>query len=79
MTPFEFMALVEKDAKVKYGICPPPITAEKGLEVLIEHFLGKDWYSTLPMGTEQVYTEAIYRILENNQESKSFFKRVFSK
>jgi hypothetical protein len=69
----EFLEIVNGQSNVDYGLCPPPITAEKGLDILIEHFLGKDWYTTLPMGTEQVYTQAIFEILERNQKRKSFF------
>jgi hypothetical protein len=66
----EFIEIVNKESKVDYGLMPPPITAEKGLNILIEHFLGKDWYVTSPLSQEQVYTEAIHQILENNPNNK---------
>ena len=70
MTPQEFGEIVNKEAGMDYGLCPPPITAERGLDILINHFLGKDWYVVMPMGKEQVYTEAIYEILEKTQKRK---------
>lgn len=64
----------------KYGLCQPPITAEKGLDLLIKHFLGDNWYSALPMSTEQCYTEAVITIIENNKKykEKSLFDRIFN-
>lgn len=69
--------LLEKDDN-DYGLCTPPIKADEGLDVLIAHFLGEDWYSTMPMSQEQVYTEAIYKILERNQKPKNIFYRFFN-
>ena len=77
MTPQEFGKLVNKESDIDYGLCPPPITAERGLDILIDHFLGKDWYVRMSMNKEQVYTEAIYEILERTQKRQSFFKRLF--
>ncbi len=72
----EFLEIVRKESGVDYGLCPPPVNAEKGLDILIDHFLGKDWYVVLSMSRYQVYTEAIYEILERNQKRKSFFRRL---
>ena len=72
----EFIKKLESESDVDYGLCPPPIKAEKGLDVLIEHFLGKDWCVTMPISTEQVYTEAIYAILEQNKEPRSIIKML---
>jgi hypothetical protein len=55
--------ILEKSDK-EYGLCPPPIEAQEGLNVLIEHFLGKDWYTVMPVSQKQVNTEAIYQILQ---------------
>lgn len=77
MKPEEFLDIVYNESKEDYGLMPPPITAERGLNILIDHFLGKDWYVVDAVGTEQVYTEAIYAILEKTQK-RSFFKRLFS-
>ena len=76
----EFLKIVDEHNKGKsYGLCPQPFPADKGLDVLIEHFLGKDWYVVMSMSKEQVYTEAIYEILEKTQKRQSFFKRLFSR
>jgi hypothetical protein len=79
MTPQEFGEIVNKESDFDYGLCPPPITAERGLDILIDHFLGKDWYVIMSMSKEQVYTEAIYEILEKTQKRQSFFKRLFGR
>ena len=73
----EFLKIVDEHNEGKsYGLCPQPFPADKGLDILIEHFLGKDWYTTLSMSSEQVYTEAIAEILDKTQP-KSFFARLF--
>ena len=77
MTPQEFGEIVNKESDMDYGLCPPPITAERGLDILIDHLLGKDWYVVMSMSKEQVYTEAIYEILEKTQKRKSFWKWLF--
>lgn len=64
MTAKEFEDYVFDNADKDYGICPPPIEAKVGMDILIEHLLGKDWYTSLSLGVEQVYTEAIYAILK---------------
>ena len=73
----EFLKIVdEHNNGESYGLCPQPFPADKGLNILIEHFLGKDWYTALSMSSEQVYTEAIADILDKTQP-KSFFERLF--
>lgn len=74
----EFLKIVDEHNEGKsYGLCSQPFPADKGLDILIEHFLGKDWYVVLSMSKEQVYTEAICDILEKTQKRQSFFKRLF--
>jgi hypothetical protein len=75
----KFMDSLLKESKVDYGLCPPPITAEKGLNILIEHFLGVEWYVNIPLSQEQCYTQAIYEILEKTKKRKSIFKKLFSR
>lgn len=70
MKPEEFLEIVNGQSTCEYGLCPPPIKAEQGLAILIDHFLGENWYSSLPMSSEQVYTEAVFKILEKNQKRK---------
>jgi hypothetical protein len=78
MKPEQFIDNLKKEDDFDYGLCPPPVKADKGLDVLIEHFLGDDWYVTMPISTEQVYTEAIYAILERHQK-KTILQRLFGK
>lgn len=59
-----------KGDKNNYGICPPPLEAQKGLDILIEHFLGKDWCVTLPLHQDQVNSEAVYEILLRYRKKK---------
>lgn len=77
----EFLKKVEKTVDKDYGICPPPSNAQFCLDVLIEHFLGKDWYVSTPMGREQVNTEAVYQILRKypKKSSKSIFYKLWKK
>ena len=58
-----------------YGLCWPPTKAQDGLNILIKHFLGDDWYTTMPMNGEQVNSEAIYEILKQNK--KGLLSRIF--
>ena len=60
----EFLDKVYEGEKEDYGIFLPPTSAQLGLKVLMEHFLGKEWYTINPISLEQVYTEAIVQILE---------------
>lgn len=78
MTSTDFFNTVQAESKEDYGLCPPPTKAEKGLDVLIDHFLGSDWYTTLPLSKEQMYTEAIYEILERNKKPRTFLSKLFS-
>ena len=74
----EFLKIVDEHNEGKsYGFCSQPFPADKGSDILIEHFLGKDWYVTLSMSSEQVYTEAICDILDKTQKRKSFIIRLF--
>jgi len=65
--------LLDSD-KTDYGLCPPPLDAQKGLDILIEHFLGKDWYVAMPLCSEQVNAEAVYSILLKHGEKRSVWK-----
>lgn len=40
----------------------PPMSANAAIDELCEHFLGKDWYVSLPLGREQVIAEMVYQI-----------------
>jgi hypothetical protein len=78
MKPKDFQDLVYENADRDYGMCPPPIDAQTGLNILINHFLGEDWYTTMPMGVQQVNAEAIYAILEKYPEKqKGLLSKIF--
>lgn len=64
MKPKEFAKMVYGIADKDYGVCPPPIEAQTGLDILINHFLGDDWCVSFPIGAKQVNTEAVLEILE---------------
>ena len=70
MNTKEFSKHLLEESEEDYGICPPPLEAQKGLNILIEHFLGKDWYVALSVSTEQVNSEAVYSILLNYPKKK---------
>lgn len=75
MKPEEFMSYLYSKTDEDYGIMIPPIEAQDGLNILIEHFLGEDW---TPSNTdnEQINSEAIYEILK--RYSNVFSKRSLS-
>lgn len=76
--------LREKHKGEDYGIFVIPTEGQEGLNILIHHFLGEDWYDTSGTTcTDQVNTEAIYEILEKypghvfqtlNRIEKIFYK-----
>jgi hypothetical protein len=72
----EFSKKIFSESDTDYGILPPPTDAQKGLNVLIDHFLGEDWYAAVSMHQEQINSEAIYMILMNNPRRKPFKTRI---
>jgi hypothetical protein len=72
----KFKQMTLDKSQADYGMCPPPTKAQEGLKILIDHFLGEDWYMTMPVCQEQVNTEAIYQILSKYPKKKSF-KELF--
>jgi hypothetical protein len=57
----EYIKKVEEDDSC--GIFYPPTDAQTGLDVLINHFLGEDWYDVNPVTQKQVNTKAILEII----------------
>ena len=49
--------------KDKDNMCPPPLNAQMAINFLKDYLLGEDWYSLMPMSTEQINTEIVCRIL----------------
>lgn len=66
----KFKQIVLDNADKDYGVCLPPTDAQYGLNILINHFLGEDWYVVMPISQEQVNTEAIYEILKKYPRRK---------
>lgn len=80
MTTKEFEDFLEKDIMTeedKKNIFAPPIEPQIALNILIEHFLGEDWYTSNPVGLKQVNTEAVYEILSKYPKKKPFWKKIF--
>lgn len=78
MTPKEFAKFAYKKANGEFDndLMPPPTSAKDGLEILIKHFLGDDWYYVLPVHATQIYTEAIYEILLKYPKKVSLMGRA---
>ena len=78
MTSKEFLDLVYANMDDEdYGIIAPPTDPQMGLNVLIHHFLGDDWYSVNPIHVTQINTEAIVEILDkypNGQQKRDRIK-----
>ena len=93
MTTEEFKKIIMQkkiDMHDEDNIFPPPTSDAEGLQILIKHFLGYNWYVIDPLGHEQLNTEAIYEILskypnaEQEQEKRrkkkaDFFHRIIDK
>ena len=63
----EYEVIVEE---YEDNILPPPTSDKEMVDKLIEHFLGKDWYSVNPMPREQVNTEAMQLIMDKHPTKK---------
>ena len=82
MTTKEFEDFLEKEIMTeedKKNIFAPPIEPQIALNILIEHFLGEDWYAPNPVGVKQVNTEAVYEILSKYPKKKPFWKKIFGR
>ena len=67
MSTEEFLDFLEKEIMTeedKENIFMPPLEPQVALNILRDHFLGKDWYTVNPVGVKQVNTEIVYSILE---------------
>lgn len=73
----EFANKQLEKSEVDYGLCPPPTTTEEAFEVLTRHFLGENWYTTLPLSSDQANTEIVYAILKKTQP-KNWWQRLFN-
>ncbi len=79
----DFIKKIYKESDADYGMLYPPIKAQDGLNILIDHFLGEDWYVIMSVSREQINAEAIHEILLSNpkrsfkEKIKRFFKDIF--
>lgn len=60
----------------KENIFAPPLEPQIALNILIEHFLGKEWYTPNPIGVKKVNTEAVYEILSRYPKKRGLFERL---
>ena len=77
----EFSKQLFENSDKDYGIFPPPTDAQEGLDILITHFLGENWYTTLSICNAQVNSEAIYEILRiypNGEQEKERKRKKIS-
>lgn len=58
---------------------PPPLDAQKAVDVLFHYFRGPDAYITSPVGARQFNSEAVYEIMINNRGDKKFMKYLEEK
>ena len=56
------------------NLCPPPLNAQLAVYFLLDYLVDVDWYTTMPMSTEQVNTEIVDLILRNY--SKKYQKEL---
>lgn len=79
MTTKEFEDFLEKEIMTeedKKNIFAPPLEPQIALNILIEHFLGKDWYTPNPIGVKQVNTEAVCEILGRYPKKRNLIERL---
>jgi len=50
------------------NLFPKPTDAQEGIDILIRHFLGDDWYVVDPLPASQINTVAIYQILKKTEK-----------
>lgn len=79
MTTREFEDFLEKEIMTeedKKNIFAPPLEPQIALNILIEHFLGKDWYTPNPIVVKQLNTEAVHEILGRYPKKRGFIERL---
>lgn len=82
MSTEEFLDFLEKEImteKDKENIFMPPLEPQVALNILRDHFLGKDWYTVNPVGVKQVNAEIVYNILKKYPVNRSNKEGLFRK
>lgn len=59
-----------------YGMCDPPMEAQKAIGFLTGYLLGEDWYITMPESQQQVNTAIVFKILMKHSRE---FRREWKK
>ncbi len=71
-----FTLVDDSDSNTNYGLLPAPLPAQEGLNMLKEHFLGKEWYAVMSMPQVQVNAEVVHTIMHLNPKKKTFVDKV---
>ena len=61
------------------NLCDPPTDPRKAVHILIDHFLGEDWYVVMPECDDQVITVAVAEILNKYPKNRfsAFVKKIW--
>lgn len=55
-----------------FDLCDPPTDPRTAIHALIDHFLGKDWYVTMPESDDQVITAAVAEIMNKYPKPRKY-------
>jgi hypothetical protein len=58
------------------NLCSPPTDPRQAVHILIDQFLGEDWYSNTPQNDDQCITEAVYYILKKHPRPEDRRKKL---
>ena len=63
----------------KNDLCDPPTDPRTAMHILIDHFLGEDWYVAMPENDDQVITAAVAEILDKYPKNRfsAFVKKIW--
>lgn len=63
----------------KDNLCDPPTDPRMAIHILIDHFLGEDWYVVMPESDDQVITVAVAEILNKYPKNRfsAFVKKIW--
>ena len=75
-----FLNKIKECSKQNYIINPNIFLSDYDfVNIIIEHFLGKNWYVCSPISNVQVNAEAMLEILDKYPKKTFFLKRYFRK
>lgn len=63
----------------KDNLCDSPTDPRMAIHILIDHFLGEDWYVAMPENDDQVITVAVGEILNKYPKNRffAFVKKIW--